>query len=92
MRSSYPLISNEINDKLLMAYENLVYLLGYSEVGLTTYSGLYDGFDNTIDTIQISQSGIPSFASSRMLDFLKFDYIYRRPYGQIQYLENNDGR
>lgn len=92
MRSVYPLSSNELNDKLLESYQNLVYLLGYEEDNESVYSGVYDRLESSGNAMLISQSGIPNYSMLRMKDLLKFDYIYRKHYEEIQYLENDNGR
>lgn len=92
MRRAYPVSSNELNDKLLGSYENLVYLLGYEEDDQPVYSGLYDYLEASGNLMLTNQSGIPSYNLARMKDFLKFDYIYRKHYNEIQYLENDNGR
>lgn len=92
MRSTYPLSSAELNDRFLEFYENLVYLLGYEEDNEPVHSGLYDYLEVSGDLALTSQSGIPSYNMARMVDFLKFDYIYRKHYGEIQYVENDNGR
>lgn len=92
MRRAYPLSSNELNDKLLGAYENLVYLLGYEDENEPAYSGLYDHLEVSGNLMLTSQSGIPNYNMVRMKDFLKYDYIYRKHYEEIQYVENDNGR
>jgi len=43
MRTNYPVLSDEFNDKFQDLYYKLTYLLGYDdESGNTTYEGLYD--------------------------------------------------
>lgn len=43
MRRNYPLISEEINDQILTAYEHYTYLIGYDdENGVTQSTGIYD--------------------------------------------------
>lgn len=87
MRKNYPISSQELNDKIFGYYSDLVYLLGYEENGSISYSGLYNTLDSSGTNILLSSSGIPSTNMPRMLDFLKFDYIYRKHYGKIKYLE-----
>jgi len=50
MRAFYPFLSQEINDTILESYSHYVYLLGYDDVnGNTTYSGLYDTMETSLD-------------------------------------------
>lgn len=50
MRRNYPLISKQINDVILTAYEHYVYLLGYDdENGVTTTSGVYDQLEEEFE-------------------------------------------
>lgn len=92
MRSNYPLSSAELNDRLLTSYENLVYLLGYEADNEPVYSGLFDFLELSGNLALTSQSGIPGYNMAKMIDFLRFDYIYRKHYGEIQYVENDNGR
>lgn len=91
MRNSYSLLSQEINDKLLLAYDNLIELLGFEKEGQTHYSGILEQIDSSGTAYVISPSGLPSSINQRVLTILKFDYIYRTHYNQIRYLENNNG-
>lgn len=92
MKSVYSVSSLEFNDKFFGYYENLVYLLGYQADDVVTYSGLYDRIETSGNAMMTSSSGIPTYHLPRMLEFLKFDYMYRKNYGEIQYMENVDGR
>lgn len=92
MRSSYSISSLEYNDKIFGYYEDLVYLLGYQAEEGVTHSGLYDRLETSANTMLSSPSGIPTFELPRMIDFLKLDYMYRKNYGEIQYMENLNGR
>lgn len=92
MRKIYPLSSSELNDKLFSAYENLTYLLGFESDTELAYSGVYDYLESSGNAMLISQSGIPGTLSPKMLEFLKYDYIYRKHYNEIQYMEKINGR
>lgn len=92
MRSSYSISSLEYNDKIFGYYEDLVYLLGYQAEEGVTHSGLYDRLETSGNSMLSSPSGIPTFKLPRMIDFLKLDYMYRKNYGEIQYMENLNGR
>jgi len=90
MRDIYPLLSAEINDKILMHYENMISILGYNHNGVV-YSGLYDQLFSYIQNF-LSTSGIPHVGFSQfspggtdvyttspyIIHCLKFDYIYRK--------------
>lgn len=55
MRAYYPFISEEFNDIILETYSHYTYLLGYdNDHGSTTYSGIYDITEQTLDTISSS--------------------------------------
>ena len=90
MRNSYSLLSQEINDKLLLAYDNLIELLGFEQEGQIHYSGILEQIDYSGLAFITSPSGIPSFNSPRIIDMLKFDYIYRTHFNQIRYLEKSN--
>lgn len=92
MRSTYPLSSNELNDRLFSAYENLTYLLGFESEDDPIYSGVYDHLETSGNAMLVSQSGIPGTLSPKMLEFLKYDYIYRKHYKEIQYMERPNVR
>lgn len=50
MRAFYPFLSEEFNDLTLEAYSHYVYLLGRdNQDGETTYSGVYDITEETLD-------------------------------------------
>jgi len=83
MRNNFPLSSQEINDKLLSCYENLTYLLGQRLPNEEVYSGVYDQLEVVCSGYILSSSGIPNITQDKILDILKFDYIYRKHYGQI---------
>jgi hypothetical protein len=87
MRSNFSVPSQELNDKIYSSYENLVYLLG-SESGATHYSGLYEMVEDSGLAFTTSISGIPSFNNPKIITMLKFDYFYRKEYGEIHYEEN----
>jgi len=84
MRNNFPMVSQEINDKLLSSYENLTYLLGQKLPNEEVYSGVFDILENSCSGYITSPSGIPNIAQDKILDILKFDYIYRKHYGQIK--------
>lgn len=92
MRENYPVSSIEFNDKILMAYENLVYLLGVqTDTALAT--GLYDIIDASGEAYMTSVSGIPHCGTLDskyqvglysettqlyVITYLKTDYIMRK--------------
>lgn len=92
MRDRYPISSFDLNDKLLMAYENLVYLLGIQS-DTTDTTGLYQSMDTSGAAFMISTSGIPHCGTFEgvyqvglhedatqdyVVDYLRTDYILRR--------------
>ena len=83
MRKDSPLSSLELNDKLLLSYENIIYLLGQHLPNKEKYSGLYDRLESTCSGLYISPSGIPSYNNDKIIDLLKFDYFYRKHFNQI---------
>lgn len=87
MRKNYPLLSQELNDKILTAYEHLVYLLGFDAEGEDPYSGVYPLLETSGNLMYTSISGIPSAEMPKVQTMLKFDYIYRKHYGEIKYVE-----
>jgi hypothetical protein len=84
MRSNFPLSSEQINNKLLLSYENLVYLLGQSLPDKPYCSGLYDRLQTSGEYLATTTSGILVGDSPRIIDTLKFDYYYRKHFGQIR--------
>ena len=84
MRSNYPLLSELLNNKLLLNYENLVYLLGQNIPGQPYCSGLYEQLDISTKELVVSPSGIPTGYSEDIINLLKFDYFYRKHYSQIR--------
>ena len=58
MRSNYPVSSTDFNDRILLAYENMVYLLGIQS-DTTNLTGLYDTVDQSGLAFMVSTSGIP---------------------------------
>lgn len=83
MRNNYPLLSQELNDRIFTCYENLTYLLGQNLSTETMCSGLYQNLETFCSGVTTSYSGIPNINNSNMLDILKFDYIYRKHFNQI---------
>lgn len=84
MRKNISLSSQELNDKFLIAYEYLVYLLGQELLNQEKCSGLYEQLETSCTNMIISPSGIPSIFSNQTTDILKFDYIYRKNFNQIR--------
>jgi len=93
MRKDYPLSSQELNDIILTAYGDLCYLLGYIDSDNNRYSGLYESIEESGLAYLASSSGIlhagnndskyqlglsPTYTSDRLIQYLKFDYIYRK--------------
>lgn len=91
MRSDYPLLSQELNDRLLMTYDYMVDLLGYEEANVH-YSGILERLEASGQAFVVSSSGLPTALMDRMVDMIKFDYIYRTHYNQIRYLETTNGK
>ena len=89
MRNSYSLLSQEINDKLIGVYDHLVELLGYEDEDVR-YSGILEQLDTSGARYIPSTSGMPSAIMPRVINILKFDYIYRTHYHQIRYLETKN--
>jgi len=59
MRQNYPLLSQEINDKLYKTYSDYVYLLGV-ETDSGNYEGLYDSLESSgLYTFYTPTNGIP---------------------------------
>jgi len=87
MKSNYPFISQEFKNIILQGYEHLVYLLGYEAEGYDHYSGLYEYITDSGDYLMLSESGIPNINMIKMVDILKYDYIYRKNCGEIKYKE-----
>lgn len=97
MRNGYPFSSFEFNDKILLAYENLVYLLGLQTDALNV-TGLYDQVDGSGVAFMTNQSGILHVGnnnskydiglsydttSERIVDYLRADYLLRSYLGVI---------
>ena len=78
MIKDFPLSSQLLNQKLLLAYENLVYLLGQHIQDQPYYSGLYEYLDVSGKYLSTTTSGILIGDNTRMTDILKFDYFYRK--------------
>lgn len=87
MRSDYSLLSQELNDRLLLCYDYLIDLLGFEEDGYNHYSGIYEQLEASGEAYMLSQSGIPTVETQNIIHMLKFDYIYRTHYNQIRYME-----
>lgn len=88
MRANYPFLSKEFNNIILQGYEYLVHLLGFQEDGYEHYSGLYEYISDSGNYLMTSPSGIPTINNSKIIDILKYDYIYRKNFGEIKYKEN----
>lgn len=97
MRNGYPISTYDLSDKLMLAYENLVHLLGIqTESGVI--SGLYDNVDTSGLYFMTNQSGIPHIGSVdgmyqvgleldttslAIIDYLRSDYVLRKYLGVI---------
>lgn len=84
MLKEFPLSSQVLNQKLLLAYENMVYLLGQHVQDQPHYSGLYEYLDVSGKYLSTTYSGIPVGDNARVTDILKFDYFYRKHFKQIR--------
>jgi hypothetical protein len=94
MKYKYPISSKELNDRLLMGYENLVTVLGYNEESVV-YSGVYDRLDKSGELFVDTESGIPHIGSANapqlgsdlittsesLVSLLHYDYVYRKLVG-----------
>lgn len=96
MRRDYPISSLELNDKLLLSYEKLVYLLGCQIDDSEMYSGLYQYIEASGEFMINNPSGIPDISFNeihggltqdssydKFKSILKYDYIYRKIYNQF---------
>jgi len=73
MRDYYPLISQEINDKILTQYSDLVYLLGFDD-GNIVVSGLYDRLEcSGVDSFSDMSVGIPHVGNNEIDLGLSYD-------------------
>jgi hypothetical protein len=68
----------------MMSYENLVYLLGQNISDQPYYSGLYEYLDVSGKYLSTTYSGIPTAEMPKVIDILKFDYYYRKHFGEIK--------
>ncbi len=99
MRRNYPISSQELNDIILTAYGDLCYLLGYSDSDHNRYSGLFEAIEESGIAYLATTSGIPHLGnvdskyqlglstdttSEVIINFLKFDYVYRKDRGYIR--------
>lgn len=87
MRTNYSFSSQLINNKLLIAYENLVYLLGVSIEGQPYYSGLYERLEVSGVNTAISPTGIFTGAMTSQTEFinlLKFNYFHNLNFRQVK--------
>ena len=84
MIQNYPISSQYLNNKLLLAYENLVYLLGQNIPDQSYCSGLYERLEASGDLISTSPTGILTADTPAIINILKFDYFYKKQYGQIR--------
>lgn len=97
MRNQYPISTIELNDKLLGAYENMVFLLGI-QTDTLDITGLYDQIDNSGLAFMTNQSGIPHIETNEgkyqvglsyentslvIIDFLRADYLLKKYLGVI---------
>lgn len=97
MRNLYPVSSIDFNDRMLLSYEHLVYLLGV-QTAEATVTGLYDQIDGSGQAYMVSPSGIPHCGTndgkyqvglnidssySYMVSYLRTDYILRKYLGLI---------
>lgn len=94
MRNNYPVVSQELNDKLLLLYEHLVYLLGVKLENKDMVEGLYHRLDEIIEDIVISGT-TPPYESSvlpckyehyndcfdKIIAIMKYDYITKKNRG-----------
>lgn len=85
MIKEYPICSEELNNKLLGANENLVSILGVQIPDQEYYSGVLDYINSSGTILFSSLSGVPNTNMSKIIDSLKFDYIYRKHFNQIKY-------
>lgn len=98
MRSDYPVSSQRFNDQILLAYENLVHLLGYEDES-NRYSGLYEILQASGNAYMTNSSGIPHIGntddgfqlglsaedtSDQVILYLKWDYVWRKYLGLMQ--------
>ena len=97
MIDNYPISSYDFNDRLLTAYEYLVYLLGIKS-DTTVATGLYDIVDQSGLAFMVSPSGIPNCGAidtqyqlgfsadstyKYVIPYLKTDYILKKYLGVI---------
>ena len=78
MISNFPLTSLEINDRLLMSYEQLVSLLGYETIsGVKTYNGVYDDVQESFVSITEDPSGLILYVTDpirfKLIDKMVYD-------------------
>lgn len=98
MRDNFPISSQEFNDIIIEAYGNLCYLLGYRDSDNNVYSGIYEVLESSGNAYLGSISGIlhtgnidakyqmgldEETTSDKLIQYLKFDYIYRKSLGYI---------
>lgn len=97
MRNGYPLSTIDLNDRLLLSYEHLIYLLGI-ETDQVTATGLYDTLDTSGLVFMTNLSGIPHVGanggkyeigldeestSARIIDYQRSDYLLKKHLGVI---------
>ena len=95
MRDIYPLSSEELNDTILLAQEQMIYLIGIDTDGVVK-SGLYDYYEEQILDYFTSLSGVPHIAFDNknvgindfdtnitIKNLLEFDYIIKKHLGYI---------
>lgn len=98
MRSLYPLSSQELNDRIGLMYEHMVYLLGFHEPGYTGLSGFYEAVEASGEAHMASTSGLPHYAINEITGdisaresytklrwYLKADYLYKKFHDLISY-------
>lgn len=99
MKRNYPISSQELNDILTTAYGDLCYLLGYIDSNENRYSGIFESIELSGLAYMGTSSGIPHLGNEdskyhlglgyntttdKIVQFLKFDYIYRKDRGYIR--------
>lgn len=93
MINNYSLSSAEINDKIYLAYENLIYLIGVKTDNGIINSGIYDQLEYSGVTMMGNLTGIPHVGSNeevlglsadktsdQILRCLKYDYVFKTYY------------
>lgn len=96
MRNQYPVSTYDFNDKILSAYEHLVYLLGLDTTDGLNVTGLYDQIDASGLAYMTNISGIPhigtneskytvglndDFSSEQIVLYQRAEYLYKKLLG-----------